>query len=261
MRRRRSNPARVTKATGRLQKPGARPPGKSPLLGRAPLGSLPAGRGRSAASSTLPEFIPFALCQLVDRPPNGPDWVHEIKLDGWRVQVRVENGRATIRTRKGLDYTGTFPEIAQAARGLDNYIMDGEICVVGKDSLTDFSALQAAMKGDRTEKLILFAFDLLWLGDEDLRAQPLIVRKKRLRDFLEENKDQELIRFIDHLDATGSDVMDTACDMKLEGIISKRLTDPYVSGRTVSWTKAKCRATQRPNELTFGHVGKYIIRG
>jgi bifunctional non-homologous end joining protein LigD len=82
------------------------------------------------------------------------------------------------------------------------------------------------------------------LGDEDLRAHPLIVRKKRLRDFLEENRDQKLIRFIDHLDATGSDVMDTACDMKLEGIISKRLTDPYISGRTGSWTKAKCRATQ-----------------
>jgi bifunctional non-homologous end joining protein LigD len=167
-----------------------------------------------------------------------------VKLDGWRVQVRVEDGTATIRTRKGLDYTSAFPEIAKAGRGLDNCIIDGEICAVGKDGVADFSALQAAMKSDRTEKLILFAFDLLWLNDQDLRGQPLIARKKRLRDFLDENKDQSVIRFIDHLDATGHDVMDIACGMKLEGIVSKRLTDPYVSGRTSAWTKAKCRATQ-----------------
>jgi bifunctional non-homologous end joining protein LigD len=167
-----------------------------------------------------------------------------VKLDGWRVQVRVEDGRATIRTRKGLDYTGTFPEIAKAARGFDKCIIDGEICAVGKDGLTDFSALQAAMKSDRTNNLILFSFDLLWLEDEDLRAKPLALRKKRLRDFLDENKDQKQIRFIDHLDATGGDVMDIACKMKLEGIVSKRLTDPYISGRTGIWTKAKCRATQ-----------------
>jgi bifunctional non-homologous end joining protein LigD len=156
----------------------------------------------------------------------------------------VEDGRATIRTRKGLDYTSTFPEIAKAARGLNNCIIDGEICAVGKDGLTDFSALQAAMKGDRTDRLILFAFDLLWLDVEELRVQPLVVRKKLLRDFLEENKDQKQIRFIDHLDATGGDVMDIACNMKLEGIVSKRLTEPYVSGRAGAWTKAKCRATQ-----------------
>lgn len=167
-----------------------------------------------------------------------------MKLDGWRVQVRVEDGRATIRTRKGLDYTGSFPDIAKAARGLLNCIIDGEVCAIGKDGVSDFSALQAAMKNDRTEKLVLFAFDLLWLGDEDLRARPLVVRKKQLRDFLEESKDQKQIRFIDHLDATGGDVLDIACAMKLEGIVSKRLTDPYVSGRAGTWTKAKCRTTQ-----------------
>jgi bifunctional non-homologous end joining protein LigD len=112
-----------------------------------------------------------------------------VKLDGWRVQVRVEDGTASVQTRKGLDYTSTFPEIAKAGRGLDHCIIDGEICAVGKDGVTDFSALQAAMKSDRTEKLILFAFDLLWLNDQDLRGQPLIAPKNRLRDFLDENKD------------------------------------------------------------------------
>ena len=167
-----------------------------------------------------------------------------MKLDGWRVQVRVEDGKATIRTRKGLDYTSTFPEIARAARGLENCIIDGEICAIDKDGLTDFSALQAAMKSNKTDKLILFAFDLLWLDEEDLRSRHLMERKGRLQSLLAENPDQRVIRFHDHLDATGSDVIDVACQMKLEGIISKRLSEPYVSGRTGIWTKAKCRATQ-----------------
>jgi bifunctional non-homologous end joining protein LigD len=219
----------------------AKLPRRKPLVGKAPLGSLPAKRGRSAASS-LPDFIPFATCLLVDRPPNGPDWVHEVKLDGWRVQVRVEDGTATIRTRNGHDYT--FPEIAKAARGFDNCIIDGEICAVGKDGLTDFSALQAAMKGGRTDKLILFAFDLLFIGNEDLCSYHLMERKTELRTLLEANSDQNVVRFQDHLDAAGNDVLDIACDMKLEGIVSKRLSEPYVSGRSGIWTKAKCRKEQ-----------------
>jgi bifunctional non-homologous end joining protein LigD len=208
-----------------------------------PLGSLPPKRGRSAASS-FPDFVPFATCLLVDRPPNGPDWVHEVKLDGWRVQVRVEDGKATIRTRNGHDYTSTFPEIAKAARGFDNCVMDGEICAVGKDGLTDFAALQAAMKGDKTDRLILFDFDLLFLGSEDMRSRHLMERKEKLRELLKANSDQSVIRFHDHLDATGQDVIDIACNMKLEGIVSKRLSEPYVSGRTGIWTKAKCRKEQ-----------------
>jgi bifunctional non-homologous end joining protein LigD len=94
-------------------------------------------KGLSAASS-LPNFIPFVTCLLVDRPPNGPDWVHEIKLDGWRVQARVEDGTPTIRTWNGHDYSSTFPEIASAARGLDNCIIDGEACAIDKYGVTNF---------------------------------------------------------------------------------------------------------------------------
>jgi bifunctional non-homologous end joining protein LigD len=170
--------------------------------------------------------------------------VHEIKLDGWRVQVRVHDGSATLRTRNGHDYSETFPEIIRAARGFNHCIMDGEICAVRADGVTDFAALQAAMKSDRTDKLILFAFDLLWLGREDLRGTPLVARKGRLHKLLHENSDQTVISFVDHLDAAGSEVLNTACRMKLEGIVSKRLSMPYVSGRTGIWTKAKCRSTQ-----------------
>jgi bifunctional non-homologous end joining protein LigD len=158
--------------------------------------------------------------------------------------VRVDDGRATLRTRKGLDHTHVFPELAKAARGFDNCIIDGEICFVRKDGITDFSGLQAAMKAGKTAGLVFFAFDLLWLGDKDLRSLPLVERKKRLQALLAENKDQKIIQLAEHLDATGSDVLRVACNLKLEGIVSKRLSEPYVSGRTGIWTKAKCRATQ-----------------
>jgi bifunctional non-homologous end joining protein LigD len=149
-----------------------------------------------------------------------------------------------LRTRNGHDYSSTFPELARVAHGFDNCIIDGEVCFVRKDGITDFSGLQAAMKGGRTAGLIFFAFDLLFLGDKDLRALPLVERKKRLQALLAENKDQKMIKLAEHLDVAGSDVLKAACNLKLEGIVSKRLSEPYVSGRTGIWTKAKCRATQ-----------------
>src|SRR4029453_14121352 len=97
--------------------------------------------------------------------------------------------------------------------------------------------------GDRTDRLILFAFDLLFLGSDDMRSRHLMERKEKLRELLD--SDQSVIRFHDHLDASGKDVIDIACNMKLEGIISKRLSEPYVSGRTGIWTKAKCRKEQQ----------------
>ena len=208
-----------------------------------PLGSPPARKRRSAGSA-LPDFIPFATCLLVEQPPNGPDWVHEVKLDGWRLQIRVEDGTETLRTRNGHDYSHTFPELARVARGFDNCIIDGEMCLVRKDGITDFSDLQAAMKAGKTADLVFFAFDLLFLGKQDLRPKPLVVRKKQLLDLLAENNDQPIIRLAEHLDVAGVDVLKAACNLRLEGIVSKRLSEPYISGRTGIWTKAKCRATQ-----------------
>jgi bifunctional non-homologous end joining protein LigD len=156
----------------------------------------------------------------------------------------VEDGTATLRTRNGHDYSSTFPELARVARGFDNCIIDGEVCFVRKDGITDFSGLQAAMKAGKTADLVFFAFDLLFLGDQDMRSNPLVVRKKKLLDLLAENKDQKMIQLAEHLEVAGSDVLTAACNLKLEGIVSKRLSEPYISGRTGIWTKAKCRATQ-----------------
>ena len=170
--------------------------------------------------------------------------MHEIKLDGWRIQIRVEDGAATLRTRNGHDYSSTFPELARVSRGFDNCIIDGEVCSVRKDGISDFSDLQAAMKAGKTAELVFFAFDLLFLGEQDLRSNPLVVRKKKLLDLLAENKHQSTIRLAEHLDVAGVDVLNAACNLRLEGIVSKRLSEPYVSGRTGIWTKAKCRKEQ-----------------
>jgi bifunctional non-homologous end joining protein LigD len=156
----------------------------------------------------------------------------------------VEDGTATLRTRNGHDYSHIFPELARIARGFDNGIIDGEVCSVRKDGITDFSRLQAAMKQGATASLVFFAFDLLFLDEQDLRSLPLIERKQRLQSLLATNKDQKMIQLAEHLDVAGTDVLKAACNLKLEGIVSKRLSEPYISGRTGIWTKAKCRATQ-----------------
>ena len=213
----------MTRATGLGRKPPRKPSGKS---------------------SPLPAFIPPALCQLVQQPPSGADWFHEIKLDGWRLQVRVEDGSATVRTRKGLDYTHVFPELARDACGLDDCILDGEICAIDSAGLTDFAALQTAMKEGRTRELIYFAFDLLFQSRQDLRSHPLLERHAKLKAFLDQQAPTGVIHYLGHLDAAGNQVLERACEMKLEGIVSKRSTEPYVSGRTGSWIKAKCRAGQ-----------------
>src|SRR5579871_2727961 len=130
--------------------------------------SPPAGRGKLPAAKPvprpgrLPDFIAPQLCRNVDRPPKGRGWVHEIKFDGYRIQLRVEGGKATLKTRKGLDWTGKFDAIAKAAAGLRDGIIDGEIVALDANGAPDFAALQAALSEGKTKRLIFFAFDLLF---------------------------------------------------------------------------------------------------
>jgi len=193
-------------------------------------------------SATLPDFIPPQLCTAVDRPPNGPGWVHEIKFDGYRIQLRVADGRVTLRTRKGLDWTAKLGAIKAAAVDLPNSIVDGEIVALDATGAPDFAALQAALSEGRTEELVFFAFDLLFDDDGDLRQRPLSERKDRLKDMLAARGDHGVIRFVEHLETGGEAVLRSACRMSLEGIVSKQLNARYRSGRTEAWTKAKCRA-------------------
>lgn len=192
-----------------------------------------------AKTAAMPDFIEPQLCRLVDKPPRGTDWVHEIKFDGYRMQLRTEGGRATLKTRKGLDWSTKFPAIVKAGGRLTDGIIDGEVVALDHTGAPDFAALQAAISDGETDNLIFFAFDRLFESGEDLRALPLGDRKTRLSSSLAGAPAN--LRHVDHFDAAGDAVLLSACRMDLEGIISKSLTAPYRSGRSDTWTKSKCR--------------------
>jgi len=205
-------------------------------------GGAKTGSKAKTAASPMPEFIPPQLCDSVARPPAGEGWVHEIKFDGYRIQMRVEDGTVTLRTRKGLDWTEKFQAVAEAARSLPDGIIDGEVAALDSHGAPDFAALQAALSDGDTDNLVFFAFDLLFDGAEDLREEPLSTRKSRLQKRLSDAKSDARIRFVEHFETGGDAVLHSACQLSLEGIISKKLDAPYHSGRSSSWNKSKCRA-------------------
>jgi bifunctional non-homologous end joining protein LigD len=205
------------------------------------------------ASSDMPDFIAPQLCETLDRPPSGKGWIHEIKFDGYRIQMRVENGEVALKTRKGLDWTKKWPAIASAASSLPDCIIDGEICALDENGAPDFAALQAALSEGKTDDLVYFAFDLLFAGDEDLRELELTERKDRLAALLSDTGDDPLLRFVEHFETGGDAVLKSACRLSLEGIVSKQAKAPYQSGRSETWAKSKCRAG---HEVVIGAYAK-----
>ncbi|HEY4076009.1 MAG TPA: DNA ligase D [Rhizomicrobium sp.] len=190
--------------------------------------------------ASLPRFAEPQLTRLVETPPSGAQWVHEVKFDGYRMQLHVEAGKVRFFTRKGLDWTSKFSAIAGAATKLPDCIIDGEICALDDNGAPDFAALQAALSEGKSDPLIFFAFDLLFADGEDLRPMPLLARKERLQALLK--KADLHLRYVEHFTSGGDAVLLSACRMHLEGIVSKRADAPYAAGRSDSWTKAKCRA-------------------
>lgn len=194
-------------------------------------------------TSSMPRFIEPQLAKLVERAPLGAGWAHEVKFDGYRLQLGVDGGDTTLRTRKGLDWTKKFATIARQAEKLPDCIMDGEVVALDRHGAPDFAALQAALSEGDSKNLIYYAFDLLFIEGEDLRDLPLEERKARLRSVLAGLKGKHPgLRYVDHFETGGDAVLQSACRMHFEGIISKELSAPYRSGRGGSWTKAKCRA-------------------
>ncbi|MGI4794117.1 MAG: non-homologous end-joining DNA ligase, partial [Janthinobacterium lividum] len=199
-----------------------------------------APRKKSAPAAAMPDFIAPQLATLVERPPTGEGWVHEIKFDGYRMQLRIEAGQATLKTRTGLDWTARFAALAAAASGLPDAIIDGEATVLDEAGTPDFAALQQALSVERSDRMVFFVFDLLHAAGRDLRSEPLSARKAALAALLKGAP--PALRFVDHFDTGGDAVLKSACQMHLEGIISKRLDAPYVSGHSEGWLKSKCRA-------------------
>jgi bifunctional non-homologous end joining protein LigD len=204
-------------------------------------------RGNVARSSVvIPRFVAPQLCRLVDRAPEGDGWIHEIKFDGYRMQLRTAAGETTLLTRKGLDWSGKFPRLVAEGAQLRDCIIDGEVVAFDGRGAMSFSSLQNAISAGDTSQVIFYAFDLLFAAGADLRRQPLVARKEQLEKLLKNHGggSQPVIRYVDHFESQGSAVLKSACQMDLEGIVSKKLDAPYVSGRTDTWTKAKCRAGQ-----------------
>ncbi|MBM0103901.1 DNA ligase D [Steroidobacter sp. S1-65] len=206
------------------------------------------GRAKKASGKRvrIPDFIEPELCKPIDRPPGGAGWGHEVKFDGYRLQLRIADGEVTLKTRKGLDWTDKFQAIAAAARDFPDAIIDGEVAALDDNGSPDFAALQAALSEGRTDDLIFFAFDLMYSEEGDRRSLTLSERKAELKAYLEQQRQDAtgLIRYVDHFETAGEAVLQSACRMNLEGIISKRLDSTYRAGRVGDWTKAKCRAGQ-----------------
>jgi bifunctional non-homologous end joining protein LigD len=204
--------------------------------------SLRDKKANTTTAAGLPDFIAPQLCETLDRPPSSEGWIHEIKFDGYRIQMRVLDGEVTLKTRKGLDWTTKYPAIAKAVGKLPDAIIDGEICALDENGAPDFAALQAALSEGKTDLLVYFAFDLLFEGGEDLRTRPLTDRKERLQRLLADADDHARLRFVEHFEDGGEAVLRSACRLSLEGIVSKQSDAHYVSGRTNTWVKSKCRA-------------------
>jgi bifunctional non-homologous end joining protein LigD len=204
-----------------------------------------ATRVKPSEVATMPDFVSPELCTPVEQPPTGEGWGHEIKFDGYRVQLRVADGEAVVKTRKGLDWSDKFKPIVKEGGELPDLLIDGEIVALDHDGVPDFSMLQAAISDGKTDDLIFFAFDLLFAEGLDLRRLPLRERKERLKRMLKARKGKaKQIRYVEHFESNGEEVLESARKLSLEGIVSKKLDAPYHSGRSSAWTKAKIRDGQ-----------------
>jgi DNA ligase D-like protein (predicted ligase) len=190
--------------------------------------------------SQPPKWIKPQLTRLADEAPAGNDWLHEIKYDGYRMHARVDGERIQLLTRTGLDWSRRYRFRIEALRSLPVKMayIDGELCALRPDGVPAFSRLQAAMDERRTDDLIFFAFDLLYLDGKSTAALPLIERKERLRSLFA--REIRGLRFSDHIVGDGPRFREQACKMGVEGVVSKRIDRAYFPGDRRLWAKSKC---------------------
>jgi bifunctional non-homologous end joining protein LigD len=197
---------------------------------------------RKSKGDPLPAFVQPQLAELHDKAPDDSSYVHEAKFDGYRLQARIDHGHVQLLTRKALDWTDKFHPVADALADLpaDTALIDGEV-VVEKNGVSDFSALQDALK-NKKDSFVYYVFDLLHLDGSDLTGEPLTERKAALKELT--NRADDNIRYSHHFAIPGSEMMQHASKLGLEGVISKRRDAPYRSGRSDDWIKAKVHANQ-----------------
>jgi bifunctional non-homologous end joining protein LigD len=200
-----------------------------------------------------PGFIEPCLPSPADRPPSGPGWIHEIKHDGFRLMARRDAAGVRLLTRNGHDCAGRYPQISEAAaalQGVRSFLIDGEAVACDGDGMPSFDRLRYR-RADGT--VFLFAFDLLELNGDDLRREPIELRKRELAILL---RNARLgLQLNEHIAEPGDVVFRHACKLGLEGIVSKRLGSRYRSGRSADWLKMKnpaAPAVRREAEEDWG---------
>jgi bifunctional non-homologous end joining protein LigD len=205
-------------------------------------------RERKAAAGAVPSTVPLTLATLATETPGTGDWLHEIKYDGYRIAARIDGSGVHLFSRSGLDWTARFSGVAKALGALpaSGTWLDGEAVVFDERGVSDFGALQRALKEGRAEDVAYVAFDLLFEDGEDLRELPLTQRKLRLERLLGRGgRDLHgAVRYGDHIEGRGDAVFEEACLQGLEGLVSKRADGAYAGRRTRSWLKTKCGRRQ-----------------
>ncbi|HWT62518.1 MAG TPA: DNA ligase D [Ochrobactrum sp.] len=222
---------------------------------------------KRAKKAGMPQFIEPQLATLVSAAPEGSRWIHEIKFDGYRIQTHVSDGNVVLYSRSGLDWTEKFGQAITKdilATGLDNAILDGEIVVESEAGLSDFSALQSDLSEGRSDRFAYYLFDLLYLNGRDLRQVPLVERKALLAKFI--SRSMTTLRYSEAFDADGEAVLNNACGLGLEGIVSKLGDGLYSSGRSKDWRKSKCIGRQEfviagfvPSSATRDAIGSLLL--
>lgn len=200
------------------------------------------GSVAGAVKAALPERVEPQLATRAVEPPSGKDWMHELKFDGYRTMARIADGDVALITRSGLDWTKRYGFLRDALRGLNckQAMIDGEIVVVDDNGVARFAALQQALSSGDSHRLTFYAFDLIYLDGWDLRKATLAKRKQLLAQLLAgQASGSSPVQFSDHVEGDGRALFERVAELGLEGIVSKRSTAPYVSGRTATWTKSK----------------------
>jgi bifunctional non-homologous end joining protein LigD len=190
--------------------------------------ALPRGKPAIGVKAPFPGFVEPVLASSIEKVPSGARWIHEIKFDGYRVQVHLANQAITIFTRRGHDWTGRFLKVADDAWHINagSAIIDGEIVVPAPDGSTDFSVLRNELKGS-SMSIVLVAFDLLYLNGRDIRKEPLLRRKAELNKIIAGTD----VQFSESFEIDGSQMFAHACKLGLEGVVSKVRGSAYASGR------------------------------
>ncbi|MGX9575558.1 DNA ligase D [Mesorhizobium sp. f-mel] len=222
---------------------------------------------KGAKKAALPDFVEPTLATLVSSAPSGERWLHEIKFDGYRLQARIEAGRVKLLTRSGLDWTKKFGKAVVSALAdipVGTALIDGELVVETSAGASDFSALQADLSEGRSDRFRFYVFDLLHLDGYDLRDVALITRKELLEKII--GGDNAIISYSGHFEENGALVLQHACRLSLEGVVSKLRDAPYRSGRSKNWVKSKCSARQEfvvagyvPSTTSRNAIGSLIL--